>query len=217
MRGVQERSSIAGAGTQDCLSGQCIIFTQGPTATFKTRLTAYLGECLGVQVVATHQAGKITNKGVLDHAKRADRYKRLLNRARAIVGNGKSVILDGVFDELRWRQVVYGLAGDSGAQVIVIATRCDSPNLIEARLRQRAENSDLPDSEMADLWFWNLTSEAIAASPVAGDDDFISLRGELITFETGTNRNVTCSPGASTNAELVAQLIEASPLMACRP
>jgi len=217
MRRMQERSSIAGSKTEDSLSGQCIIFTQGPTATFKTSLTTHLGRHLNVPVVATHEAGKITNNGVLNHAKRTDRYKRLLNKARALVRARKSVILDGVFDELRWRQVVYLLARDSGARLIVITTRCDSPNLIEARLRQRAENFDLPDSEMADMWFWNLTSDAVANSPVEGDDDFISLRGELITFETGMDRSVTCSPDASVNAKLVTHLIEASPLMACQP
>ncbi len=217
MRRMQERSSIAGAKTQDRLSRRCIIFTQGPTATFKSTLTDYLARRLNVQIAATHGAGKIVNNGVLDHVERARRYECILNEARTLARANKSVVLDGVFDELQWRQVVYGLVRDSGASLIVIKTQCGSIEPIKARLQQRAENPDLPDSEMADMWFWNFTSKAVMNSPVEDDDDFVARGGELITFETGMDRSVTCSPGASANAKLVAQLIEDSPLMICQP
>ncbi len=205
--GMQGELPLSEAGSQFRLARQCIIFTQGPTATFKTSLTEHLGNRLCIAVVATHQAGKITNAGVLDQGKRAERYAQTLQEAGLRVGRQESVILDGVFDEPQWRQEVYRLAAASRSHLILIKTQCNSIDLIKERLQRRASHPDLPDSEMADLSFWHLTSDAVARSPAENDCEFRAKHGDLITVETGTPSGVSYFLGASDDAVRVADEI----------
>jgi predicted kinase len=195
------------------LSRQCLIFTNGYTATLKTELTSYLADCLGIPLVATHRYGRCTSGGILDSAKRNERYIRVFQDAAGHLGRRSSVVLDGTFAESQWREAVYRSAEEYGARVIVIKTRCEDQDYIRARLWRRRLDHSRSDHEVTDFRNFQITHDSIEREPVESDPHFKSLGVEVITFENHGNRRVFCADAASSDAALVAELVRISPLM----
>jgi hypothetical protein len=209
-------SSVRRAGLRGLhrarLSGQTLIFTNGPSLTGKTTLARHLGRRLRVPVRATYQYGIVLTDGALDDRKRLGRYGPLFADARLILASGRSVILDGNFGDYARRKPLWRLAGALGARVIAIHTSCDDLELIRARAERRAADPTAPDHGVGVEAFL-LTRDEIAAHPLEVDHEFGELGVEVVRFHTGPDGHVTCAPDASADARMVAAILRRSGLL----
>lgn len=195
------------------LTRQCIIFTNGYTATLKTEVAAYLANCLGVPVIATHRYGGCTTGGILDTGLRDLRYAEMIQDARGVVERGHSVILDGTFADPHWRAEAYRLAIDNKAHVIVLKNRCDDESYIRARLWRRKLDHSRSEHEVTKFLNFLITHGAIIDSPFEKDAEYSNQKAETVLFENHGNRTVTISEDASADARILAELIRISPFM----
>lgn len=195
------------------LQKQCIIFTNGCTATLKTETTAYLANCLGIPVLATHRYGRCTENGLLDSELRASRYVELQVEAENLLSRGFSVVLDGTFADRSWREDIYRLARQHGAHPIVIRTVCDDTAYIRSRLWRRRLDHSRSEHEVTKFENYEMTYSAVKAQPVMDDRVFQRLGGEIVTFENHADRAVSVPSDASEEAKVIAELIRISPLM----
>jgi predicted kinase len=195
------------------LEKQCIIFTNGCTATLKTETTAYLANCLGIPVLATHRYGRCTENGLLDSDLRASRYAELQVEAENLLSRGFSVVLDGTFSDRSWREEIYRLAEQHEAHPIVIRTVCDDTAYIRSRLWRRRLDHSRSEHEVTKFENYQMTYSAVKAEPVAEDEMFQRLNGEIVTFQNHADRAVRVPSAASEEARVIAELIRISPLM----
>ncbi len=195
------------------LEKQCVIFTNGCTATLKTETTAYLANCLGIPVLATHRYGPCTENGLLDSELRASRYKELQVEAENLLDRGFSVVLDGTFADRSWREEIYRLAAQHGAHPIVIKTVCDDAAYIRARLWRRRLDHSRSEHEVTRFENYRMTYDAVKEQPVEDDRVLQRLNGEIVTFQNHADRAVSVSLGSSDEARVIAELIRISPLM----
>lgn len=195
------------------LEKQCVIFTNGCTATLKTETTAYLANCLGIPVLATHRYGRCTENGLLDAGLRASRYAELQVEAENLLSRGFSVVLDGTFADRSWREDIYRLAEQQGAHPIVIRTVCDDTDYIRSRLWRRRLDHSRSEHEVTKFENYLMTQNAVRSQPVAEDEVFQRLGGEVVTFQNHADRAVRVPPDASEEARVIGELIRISPLM----
>jgi predicted kinase len=195
------------------LEKQCVIFTNGSTATLKTETTTYLANCLGIPVLATHRYGRCTEDGLLDSELRAKRYRELQVEAEHLLSRGYSVVLDGTFADRSWREEIYRLARQHDAHPIVIRTACDDTAYIRSRLWRRRLDHSRSEHEVTRFENYLMTSKAVQQQPVDDDRVLQRLGGEVVTFQNHADRSVSVEPGASDEAQIIAELIRISPLM----
>lgn len=195
------------------LSRQCLIFTNGYTATLKTEVTAYLANCLGVPILATHRYGECTSNGLLEDSLRNRRYEEMFIDAESLVSRGYSVVLDGTFASPGWRERAYRLALDCGAAPIIVKTICDDEVYIRARLWRRKLDHSRSEHEVTRFENFVITNHDVMAHPCEQDPNFTVARTEIITFRNDGDRSVSVNRPTSKDAELIAELIRVSPLM----
>jgi hypothetical protein len=78
---LQQLRNLVSPESLPGLAQQCVIFTNGYTATLKTEVTSYLANRLGIPVLATHRYGRCTSDGLLDPDLRGRRYEELIGDA----------------------------------------------------------------------------------------------------------------------------------------
>ncbi len=72
-----------------------------------------------------------------------DSYKFLCETAKASLEKGKIPVLDGTFHKRHRRELVYQLASEMNANVLVISTVCDEHVIFERlKAREKQDNSD---------------------------------------------------------------------------
>lgn len=195
------------------LSKQCIIFTNGHTATLKTELTTYIANCLSIPLLATHRYGPCTANGLLQDALRNQRYEELLLDAGSFVARHYSVVLDGTFTNPEWRERVYSLALMHGVTPIVIRTVCDNELYILARLWRRKLDHSRSEHEVTEFANFIMTRNDMMANPCEEDAGFGESGAEVVTFRNDSHRSVTIGESASVDARLIKNLVKVSPLM----
>ncbi len=195
------------------LSQQCIIFTNGYTATLKTETTSYLANCLGIPLLATHRYGRCTSSGLLDLDLRGQRYEEMLKDTESVVGRGHSVILDGTFADPEWRGRLYALAAEHGARVIALKTCCEDESYIRARLWRRRLDHSRSEHEVTRFENFVMTYREVTENPIEQDSGLAAIDGEVITFDNHGDREVRMSPSSSVDARMIGELVKTSPLM----
>ncbi len=195
------------------LSKQCIILTNGHTATLKTELTAYIANCLSIPLLATHRYGPCTANGLLQDDLRNQRYEELLLDAGSLAARNYSVVLDGTFTNPEWRQRVYSLAIMHRATPIIIKTVCDEEPYILARLWRRKLDHSRSEHEVTEFANFIMTRNDMIVNPCEEDAGFGASGAEVVTFRNDSHRSVTIGESASVDARLIVDLIKVSPLM----
>lgn len=195
------------------LSKQCIILTNGYTATLKTELTSYIANCLSVPLLATHRYGPCTAHGLLQDDLRNQRYEELLLDAGSFVARNYSVVLDGTFTNPEWRERVYSLAITHGVTPIIIKTVCDDEFYILARLWRRKLDHSRSEHEVTEFENFIMTRNDMTANPCEEDAGFGASGAEVVIFRNDSHRSVTIGDSASIDARLIVELIKVSPLM----
>lgn len=89
------------------------------------------------RVPATYGTGIYTP----EHTERT--YETILERARALLSEGRSVVLDATFLDSRWHEQAHEVAASSGADVLLIECRCP-PAVVYERLERRARVASEP-------------------------------------------------------------------------
>lgn len=197
------------------LSSRTVIFTNGPCLTLKSTIAALLGEALDVPVLATFQHGEVLTNGELDGVKRLDRYKGLRAEAEQVLNDAHSVILDGSFGNYARRRHVYELARRFHLHVVAIRTDCDDFDIIRARARRRGADRSAPDHAVNEHWFAP-TRDEVRKHPIEDDVESEELKIEIIDVQTGRRPRVVCRLGASSDANVIAAVLQASGLLATR-
>lgn len=195
------------------LSKKCLIMTNGYTATLKTEVTAYLANCLGIPILATHRYGECTVDGLLQDSLRRKRYEEMLLDADSTLSRGYSVVLDGTFASREWRERAYELAMTYGAAPIIIKTICDDEVYIRSRLWRRKLDHSRSEHEVTRFENFVMTRQDVMAHPCEEDPNFKRSGTEVITFRNNGDRVVTVNEHASGDTKLIAELIKLSPLM----
>lgn len=210
---LTQLKSLASPTSFPKLKRQCVIFTNGCTATLKTEATIYLANCLGIPVLATHRYGPCTKNGLLSSDLREFRYKELQVEAENLLGRGFSVVLDGTFADRSWREQIYRLAQQHGAHPIILRTVCDDTSYIRSRLWRRRLDHSRSEHEVTKFENYQITHDAVKEHPVCQDRVLQRLNGDIVTFQNHADRVVSVSADASDEANIVANLIRLSPLM----
>lgn len=138
-----------------------LILVGGGPGTGKTTLSRSLAEVIGAQVISTDdiraemvRLGEITGTpGVLDEGlytpENVDSvYDGVLRKAHLGLCEGRSVVLDGTWQDPRHRELARKLAADAGAVMVEFA--CTAPlDSTVARIRNRTETTSQVTPEVA--------------------------------------------------------------------
>jgi predicted kinase len=85
------------------------------------------------------------------HEYRIKKYKRIFEKAKLLLENGKSVILDSLFNLEEFRNGAKKLAEETGSNYIIIEVICDE-KIVSKRLSERVRNkSETPHFEIHKL------------------------------------------------------------------
>ncbi|CCF84143.1 AAA family ATPase [Nitrolancea hollandica] len=76
-----------------------------------------------------------------EHTERT--YETILERARGLLAEGRSVVLDATFLDSRWHEQAHEVASSTGADVLLIECRCP-PAVVYERLERRARVASEP-------------------------------------------------------------------------
>jgi len=135
-----------------------LLITCGLVATGKTALAHALGEAAGMPVISSDVVRKELaglaprerrfepfGRGIYSPRFSERTYKALLERARAALAEGRSVIVDATFDQRRHRQRARELAQAMGARFLCLECRAEEGVIrerLEERLRAGRDASD---------------------------------------------------------------------------
>ena len=128
-----------------------LLITCGLVATGKTALAQALGEAAGMPVISSDVVRKELaglapserrfesfGRGIYSPRFSERTYKALLERARAALAEGRSVIVDATFAQRRHRQRARGLAQAMGARFLCLECRAEE-EVIRQRLEERLQ------------------------------------------------------------------------------
>ncbi len=195
------------------LQRQCVIMTNGYTATLKTELTRYLSDCLGIPLFATHRYGRCTNNGILDRKMRHIRYKQMLLDAERAAKRGQSIVLDGTFADPQWRKAVYKFVNETNSHLIIIETRCDDDSYIRIRLWRRRIDHSRSEHEVTHISNYYATRKAVQQHPIEKDVELKQISKNIILFNNNGIRHVKTMGEVTLECEIIADLIKKSHLM----
>lgn len=135
----------------------CLLAFAGPIASGKSTLARYVGAELGVPVIESDRLRKQLH-GVAPEDRLVDEaaygaetteriYRELLERARAVLASGRTVVLDATYRSRSHRRAVAALAAE--LRVPYRLVMCTAPREVLAqRLRQRERGPSVSDARI---------------------------------------------------------------------
>ncbi len=119
-------------------SGGAVILTCGIVGTGKSSAARVLGDAFDAPVIATDRVRKRDLRRRLAYGRKGrDRvYAGIFERAAAVVGSGRPVVLDATFDTAARRAKALRFARALGVPALLLETRC-APATTRARLAAR--------------------------------------------------------------------------------
>ncbi|MFH1227296.1 MAG: ATP-binding protein [Planctomycetota bacterium] len=116
-----------------------IIVTTGLPTCGKTTVSSFLGQEIGCEVLHTDsfRIGVFDTPLSMSGCQSALSYDFVFKKARQIILNGGSVVLDGTFRRRVVRQRAYGLAESAEVSAYVVEVVCSNIAVIRERLQMR--------------------------------------------------------------------------------
>jgi hypothetical protein len=175
-----------------------LIVVGGLPATGKSTIAAGVADSIGAVVLRSdevrkelsgHAAGSHAvspvGTGIYAPDVTAATYRELLDRARALLGLGESVVLDATWHDPEWRRAAAALAEETFAELVEL--RCVTPlDVAVARATHRlAEGSDASDADAAVIGAMASTE---APWPTATSIDTAATAGRAVAEAIATVR-----------------------------
>jgi hypothetical protein len=147
----------------------------------KSTLAHALGRELAAPVVSSDMVRKAlaglapTERGgpeLYTDASRASVYAELLRRADAVLGSGRSVVLDATYGQASRRRELRDFARGHGVVLVLVEVTCDEAFLRERLARRRAGGSvsDATDVQLDELATRHEIPDPLEGIPVARVD-----------------------------------------------
>jgi predicted kinase len=165
-----------------------LIITCGLVATGKTAVARSLGEALDAPVISSDVVRKELaglssgehrfepfERGIYSPAFTASTYDTMLERGRALLAQGRSVLLDATFGRLDQRQKARTLAEEMGARFVCVECRAEEAAIrrrLAERLRAGGDASDArPEIYEAQVQVFEPITELLPHEQVSLDCD----------------------------------------------
>ena len=183
-----------------------VVMLNGHAGCLKTTLSYLLATALEAGHVSTSLFGPIVPDRASEQfsALRDKRYSLALATATAYLQKGTSIVVDGTFALRRWRESLYRVGQQYGAEELVaVNCGCSDVKVLEERFRYRASNLNVPDAT-ADSMNAYLGSVA-EFEELENDDVPPGLQLSVLSFDSCTGKAQVIRPGQQ--ATVVAKLI----------
>jgi predicted kinase len=178
------------------------ILMNGYTASLKTYTSRRIANVLKIPILETNRFGHCTKEGYLSDGLRNKRYDIMLKLASFLSTEKLPMVLDGTFNFQHWRSSFYSNLYNN--EIIIVRCICNDRDIINARIREREQNSVLPENEAAKME--NYLKTLKDDEPVYDD---VLPSGEIpivIEFDTG-NYTVQTTQGENKLAQEIKDII----------
>jgi aminoglycoside phosphotransferase family enzyme/predicted kinase len=138
------------------LGAPALVAVGGVIGSGKSTLAAALGRALGAPVISSDRTRKALaglpphqrGGGDLYTPERTEAtYAELVRRAEVVLDSGRTVILDGTFDDPRWRELAAAVARTFGANHAFVEASCPDWDVLRRRIRERARHGSPSDAD----------------------------------------------------------------------
>jgi thymidylate kinase/predicted kinase len=173
-----------------------VVMLNGHAGCLKTTLSYLLAPGLNAGHVSTSLFGPIVpdRASKVFLALRDKRYSLAMTAAAAYLRSGTSVVIDGTFALRRWRERLYQIAEQHGAQeLIAITCGCSDIKRLEERFRHRADNADVPDAAAHSIDAYRGSVAEFEA--LDADDIPRGVRLSILSFDSCTGTVTILKPG----------------------
>lgn len=125
-----------------------LVLVGGLPGTGKSTLAAALGDVVGAVVLRSDEVrNELTGGvGVYDEATTTRTYVTVLDRARALLGLGESVVLDATWHDPRWRAAAADTATDGVAELVELECRAPVEVMASRIATRQAAGTDVSDA-----------------------------------------------------------------------
>jgi len=155
--------AIKATDAEPCSSSAALVMLVGPPASGKSYLGRLVAERLGAELIQTDTVRKaMFRQPSYSGRESAAVYAECQRRIGRSLGAGRTVVFDATNLAERRRQVVYRIADEAGARLVVVLTYAP-PAIVRQRLDGRLAGVDPLDQSDAD---WQIYRRLGRADPI---------------------------------------------------